>query len=62
MNPKPYKETDSEKVKKMKSDIVQARAGKMRNVRECQAGKGDSPRKVNLKTYQENYEAIFGKK
>lgn len=26
------------------------------------AGKGDTPRPVNFKKYQENYEAIFGKK
>lgn len=26
------------------------------------AGKGDTPRPVNFKKYQENYEFIFGKK
>lgn len=26
------------------------------------AGKGDRPRKVDLKKYRENYEKIFGKK
>ena len=30
--------------------------------REHAAGKGDSPRKVDLKKYRENYEKIFGKK
>jgi len=26
------------------------------------AGKGDSPRKMDMKKYRENYEKIFGKK
>lgn len=57
---KPYRPTDSEKVKKLKSDLAQARAGKMRNVREMQAGKGDAPRPVNQRAYMEGWERIWG--
>jgi len=30
--------------------------------RQHSAGKGDSPRKVDMQKYRENYEKIFGKK
>ena len=30
--------------------------------RQHSAGKGDSPRKIDMKKYRENYEKIFGKK
>lgn len=52
---------DSEKVKKAKSDLAQAKAGKWRNLKENQAGKGDRPRPLNLTKFRENWDAIFGK-
>jgi len=51
---------DSEKVKKAKADLAQAKAGKWRNLKENQAGKGDKPRH-NLKAYAKGWDAIFGK-
>jgi len=58
-DPKPYHPNDSDKIKKAKSDLAQAKAGKWRNLREHQAGKGDSPRPIDLKKFRENYDAIF---
>jgi len=59
---KPYRPTDSDKVKKIKSDIAQARSGRMRNVVELQAGKGSRPRAVNAQAFAEGWDRIFGRK
>ena len=51
--------SNSEKIEKAKRDLAQAKAGKWRNLKENQAGKGDKARRVDLKTYGENFDAIF---
>ena len=51
--------SNSEKILKAKRDLAQAKAGKWRNLKENQAGKGDRARPVDLKKYRDNYDAIF---